>query len=122
MLVGLGFGMIAIFMYLILSKRLTPVIALILVPAVFAVAAVQLGAAVVPDGGVAGAIMEEIQSFAPTAALLFFAIIYFGLMIDVGLFDPFVERGSRGGAPSCRCCRGRTGRQGPSPSTRFRTR
>jgi len=96
MLVGLGFAMIAIFMYLILSKRLTPVIALILVPAVFAVAAVQLGAAVVPDGGVAGAIMEEIKSFAPTAALLFFAIIYFGLMIDVGLFDPLIRLLLRG--------------------------
>ena len=42
MLVGLGFAMIAMFMYLILSKRLTPVIALILVPAVFAVIAVKL--------------------------------------------------------------------------------
>ena len=91
MLVGLGFAMIAVFMYLILSKRLNPVIALILVPAVFAVIAVQLGAAVVPEGGVADSIMEAIKSFAPTAALLFFAIIYFGLMIDVGLFDPLIR-------------------------------
>ena len=91
MLVGLGLAMIAVFMALILTKRLNPVIALILVPAVFAVIAVQLGAAVVPEGGVAGAIMESIKSFAPTAALLFFAIIYFGLMIDVGLFDPLIR-------------------------------
>jgi CitMHS family citrate-Mg2+:H+ or citrate-Ca2+:H+ symporter len=95
-LVGLGFAMIALFMYLILSKRLTPVIALILVPALFAVIAVQLGAAVVPEGGVAEAIMEAIKSFAPTAALLFFAIIYFGLMIDVGLFDPLIRLILRG--------------------------
>lgn len=88
MLVVLGFAMIAVFMYLILSKRLNPVIALILVPTVFALVAVQLGVAVVPEAGVAGSIMAEITSFAPTAALLFFAIIYFGLMIDVGLFDP----------------------------------
>jgi CitMHS family citrate-Mg2+:H+ or citrate-Ca2+:H+ symporter len=91
MIVILGFAMIAVFMYLILSKRAAPVIALILVPAVFAIIAVVLGAAVVPEGGVAGAIMEEIKSFAPTAALLFFAIIYFGLMIDVGLFDPLIR-------------------------------
>ena len=91
MLVGLGLAMIAVFMFLILTKRLNPVIALILVPAVFGVIAVQLGAAVVPDGGIAGAIMESIKSFAPTAALLFFAIIYFGLMIDVGLFDPLIR-------------------------------
>jgi CitMHS family citrate-Mg2+:H+ or citrate-Ca2+:H+ symporter len=91
MLVGLGLAMIAVFMFLILTKRLNPVIALILVPAVFGVIAVQLGAAVVPEGGIAGAIMESIKSFAPTAALLFFAIIYFGLMIDVGLFDPLIR-------------------------------
>lgn len=32
MLVVLGFGMIAAFMYLIMTKRLTPIAALILVP------------------------------------------------------------------------------------------
>ena len=92
MLIGLGFTMIAVFMYLILSKRLTPVVALILVPVVFGILAVQFGAAVVPeDGGVTDTIMGAIKSFAPTAALLFFAIIYFGLMIDVGLFDPLIR-------------------------------
>ena len=92
MLIGLGFAMIAVFMYLILSKRLTPVVALILVPIVFGIIAVQVGAAILPeDGGVADAIMDAIKSFAPTAALLFFAIIYFGLMIDVGLFDPLIR-------------------------------
>jgi citrate-Mg2+:H+ or citrate-Ca2+:H+ symporter, CitMHS family len=92
MLIGLGFLMIAVFMYLILSKRLTPVVALILVPVIFGIAAVQFGAAVLPeDGGVTDSIMDAIKSFAPTAALLFFAIIYFGLMIDVGLFDPLIR-------------------------------
>jgi citrate-Mg2+:H+ or citrate-Ca2+:H+ symporter, CitMHS family len=53
---------------------------------------VQVGAAILPEeGGVAEAIMDAIKSFAPTAALLFFAIIYFGLMIDVGLFDPLIR-------------------------------
>ena len=91
MIVFLGFAMIAVFMFLILTKRLTPVIALILVPGVFAVIAQALGAATVPDGGVTGAIMNSIKDFAPTAALLVFAIIYFGLMIDVGLFDPLIR-------------------------------
>ena len=91
MIVFLGFAMIAVFMFLILTKRLTPVIALILVPGVFAVIAQALGAATVPDGGVTGAIMNSIKDFAPTAALLVFAIIFFGLMIDVGLFDPLIR-------------------------------
>ena len=91
MLIVLGFVMIAVFMYLILSKRLTPVVGLILVPVVFGIIAVQLGVADVVEDGVAGAVMDAIKSFAPTAALLFFAIIYFGLMIDVGLFDPLIR-------------------------------
>jgi citrate-Mg2+:H+ or citrate-Ca2+:H+ symporter, CitMHS family len=91
MLVGLGFAMIAVFMTLILTKRWTPVVALILVPIVFGIIAVQLGVANVPEDGVADTIMAAIEDFAPTAALLFFAITYFGLMIDVGLFDPVIR-------------------------------
>ena len=93
MLVGLGFTMIAVFMYLILSKRLTPVLALILVPVAFGILSVAIGAAIIPEdpGSVSDAIMDAIENFAPTAALLFFAIIYFGLMIDVGLFDPLIR-------------------------------
>ena len=84
MLVALGFGMVAVFMALILTKRLTPVVALILVPLFFAVLA---GSGV----GVGDAVMDQLKEFAPTAALLFFAIVYFGLMIDVGLFDPLIR-------------------------------
>lgn len=35
--------------------------------------------------------MKSVGSLASTAALLMFAIIYFGVMIDVGLFDPLVR-------------------------------
>ncbi len=84
MLVTLGFTMVALFMVLIMTKRLTPVVALILVPLAFAVIA---GTGV----GVGDAVMEQVGKFAPTAALLFFAIVYFGLMIDVGLFDPLIR-------------------------------
>lgn len=91
MIVFLGVAMIAVFMFLILTKRTTPVVALILVPGVFAIIAQASGVATVPDGGVTGAIMDSIRDFAPTAALLVFAIIYFGLMIDVGLFDPLIR-------------------------------
>ncbi|WP_432543577.1 CitMHS family transporter [Kineococcus sp. SYSU DK002] len=84
MLVALGFGMVAVFMALILTRRLTPVVALILVPLVFAVLAGS-------GAGVGDAVMDQVGEFAPTAALLFFAIVYFGLMIDVGLFDPLIR-------------------------------
>ncbi len=38
MLTVLGFGMVITFMYLIMSKRLSPLVSLIIVPIVFALA------------------------------------------------------------------------------------
>jgi CitMHS family citrate-Mg2+:H+ or citrate-Ca2+:H+ symporter len=91
MLIFLGFSMIAVFMYLILAKRLTPTLALVLVPLVFALVATATGVSGPTEDGVVDSIMESIKSFAPTATLLFFAIIFFGTMIDVGLFDPLIR-------------------------------
>lgn len=84
MLVILGFAMIATFLYLIMSKRVVPVAALILVPIVFGLLA---GGGL----GLADDIAKSIEGVAPTAALLFFAITFFGIMIDVGLFDPLIR-------------------------------
>ena len=36
--------------------------------------------------------MDGIRSVAPTAALLAFAVVYFGVMNDAGLFEPFIRR------------------------------
>jgi CitMHS family citrate-Mg2+:H+ or citrate-Ca2+:H+ symporter len=84
MLVLLGFAMIATFLYLVMSKRVVPVAALILVPVVFGLAAGG-------DLRLADDITKSIEDVAPTAALLFFAITFFGIMIDVGLFDPLIK-------------------------------
>ena len=84
MLVVLGLLMVATFMVLIITKRATPVVALILVPVAFGLFA---GAGL----GISDMITDGIEDLAPTAAMLFFAIIYFGIMIDVGLFDPVVR-------------------------------
>ena len=84
MLVALGLGMVATFMVLIITKRATPVVALILVPVAFGLFA---GAGL----GISDMITDGIKDLAPTAAMLFFAIIFFGIMIDVGLFDPVVR-------------------------------
>lgn len=85
MLVALGLGMVATFMALIITKRATPVVALILVPVAFGLFA---GAGL----DISDMIKDGIKELAPTAAMLFFAIIFFGIMIDVGLFDPIVRR------------------------------
>ncbi|MHA7306343.1 CitMHS family transporter [Arthrobacter sp. TMN-49] len=84
MLVILGFAMIAVFMALIMTKKLTPVVALIVVPTIFGLFA---GAGL----GLGDMVMDSMKSLTSTAALLMFAIVYFGMMIDVGLFDPLVK-------------------------------
>ena len=84
MLVILGFTMILTFMVLIMTRRLTPMVALILVPTIFGLFA---GAGL----GLGDMILESIGNLAPTAALLMFAIMFFGIMIDVGLFDPLIR-------------------------------
>lgn len=91
MLIGLGCAMVAVFMYLILSRRLAPTLALVLVPLTFALVTVGTGVARPGEDGVVDSIMSALGDFAPTAVLLFFAIIFFGTMIDVGLFDPLIR-------------------------------
>jgi CitMHS family citrate-Mg2+:H+ or citrate-Ca2+:H+ symporter len=84
-LMWLGYLMIATFMVLIMTKRLSALVALTLVPILFGLIAghgADLGAMAV-DG---------IAKLAPTATLLLFAVLYFAVMIDVGLFDPLVNR------------------------------
>jgi len=80
----LGFAMIATFLVLIMMKKMSPIAALVLIPALFCV--------FVGKGAKLGDyVIEGVTSLAPTAAMLMFAIVYFGVMIDVGLFDPVVR-------------------------------
>lgn len=81
-----GFAMIALFMTLIMTKRLTPLAALVLVPVA---TALLLGT---PPAEIGDMAMEGIKALAPTGVMLMFAILFFGVMIDAGLFDPIVGR------------------------------
>lgn len=80
-----GFGMVITFMYLIMSKRLSAIVALILVPVVFAVAS-GFG----PTTGTM--VLDGIRQLAPTAMMLMFAILFFAIMYDAGLFEPLIRR------------------------------
>ncbi|MBC2903342.1 CitMHS family transporter [Streptomyces cupreus] len=84
MLTILGFVMIATFLVLIMMKKMSPIAALVLIPALFCVF-VGKGA------NLGDYVIDGVTSLAPTAAMLMFAIVYFGVMIDVGLFDPIVR-------------------------------
>lgn len=84
MLTLIAFAMVATFMVLIMTKRLSALIALILVPTAFAILAGY-------SAGLGEMMMTGVRDLAPTGVMLVFAILYFGLMIDVGLFDPLIK-------------------------------
>jgi CitMHS family citrate-Mg2+:H+ or citrate-Ca2+:H+ symporter len=85
MLAALGFAAIGTFLALITLTRTPVVAALVLTPLAAAVA-----------GGFADQVgtftLDGLRTVAPVATLILFAVLYFGLMIDVGLFAPLIER------------------------------
>jgi len=83
LLTVLAFALIAAFMALIMTKRLSVLTALILVPIGFALLA-GFRAEIGPM------MLDGIKALAPTGVMLLFAILYFSLMIDAGLFEPMV--------------------------------
>jgi CitMHS family citrate-Mg2+:H+ or citrate-Ca2+:H+ symporter len=85
MLTLLAYGMVVTFMALIMTRRLSPLTALVLVPVAFAL----LGGFRAELGPM---MLEGIGKLAPTGVMLLFAILYFAIMIDAGLFEPFVAR------------------------------
>lgn len=84
MLAALGFATIAVFLILIITKRLSVITALVLVPIVFG------WLTGIPLKELADMMLNGIKQVAPTGILLVFAVLYFALMLDVGLFDPVI--------------------------------
>ena len=82
---AMGFLMVVVFMYLIMSKRMSAMVALMLVPIVFA-----LGLGFAPQLGKWA--FDGVKQVAPTGIMICFAILYFGVMIDAGLFDPLIKK------------------------------
>ncbi|MET3319722.1 CitMHS family transporter [Peribacillus butanolivorans] len=85
MLSILGFCMILTFLVLVITKRLSVVVAFIFTAIAFGLI-----------GGFASEMGEMmvagILKVTPTAVMIVFAILYFGLMIDVGLFEPMIAK------------------------------
>ena len=81
----LGFLMVATFMTLIMTKKMTPLVALIVIPSLFGLLAGQ-------SAGLGDMMIEGIKNLAPTGVMLLFAILFFSTMTDTGLFDPLVGR------------------------------
>ncbi|PAF39339.1 damage-inducible protein CinA [Terribacillus saccharophilus] len=85
MLTILGFSMMIVFTVLIMSKKLSPIVALTITPIFFAL----IGGF---GGSLGDMILEGLQTVASSAALLLFAILFFGILIDAGLFDPLIKK------------------------------
>jgi CitMHS family citrate-Mg2+:H+ or citrate-Ca2+:H+ symporter len=85
MLAFWGFCIIVTLLILIMTKRASVIVALVAVPMIFGIFAgfgPQLGKFA----------FEGIKSVAPVGVMLTFAILYFGLMNDAGMFDPAIKR------------------------------
>ncbi len=85
MLALLGLLTILALQTLIVFRKTTPLVALIVVPIAAALASgfgLETGKFVVTG----------IQGIAPVVAMFVFAVLFFGVMSDAGLFDPVIER------------------------------
>ena len=81
----LGFGMIVVFMALIMAKKLSPFTSLILIPILFGLLAGY-------GWDTLSYAMDGIKDVASTFAMMTFAILYFGIMLTAGMFDPMVDK------------------------------
>lgn len=83
MLALLGFATIGLFILLVMTNRLSAVVALITVP----VLAGLIGGF---GMGLGDMMIAGIVQSAPTAAMLVFALLYFLVMYEAGMFEPFI--------------------------------
>jgi len=75
---------------------MSPLVALTLIPLLFALIAWLLGyyfesLAHIQINQIGEMMIEGVKKLAPTGIMLLFAILYFAIMIDTGLFDPSVK-------------------------------
>ncbi len=85
MLALLGGLTIVVLLVLILSKRASPLVALIAVPVMAALA----GGFGLKTGSF---IVKGVEAIAPVAGMFIFAILFFGIMSDAGMLDPLIDR------------------------------
>lgn len=84
MLVFLSYSMIAIFMYAVMSKRLSALTALVLIPVIFAIFTGH-------SAELSDMMVDGVKKLAPTGIMITFAILYFCMMTDAGLFNPLIK-------------------------------
>lgn len=90
LLTVLSYAMIIVFMFVIMKKKMSPFTALVLIPLIFALIAMFSG--VSKKGAIGDFVLEGIKTTSNTGIMLLFAILYFSIMLDAGLFDPITRK------------------------------
>jgi CitMHS family citrate-Mg2+:H+ or citrate-Ca2+:H+ symporter len=85
MLAVLGVATIALLLTVIMTKRMSPLIALILIPII----ACLIGGF---GWNTSKFIVSGLQSLAPVVGMFVFAILFFGVVTDAGMLDPIIDR------------------------------
>ncbi|MGS2587085.1 CitMHS family transporter [Streptomyces hebeiensis] len=84
MLAALGFCTIGGFLLLTMTRRASVLVALVLTPVIAAL----VGGHAAETGPMA---LEGLTKVAPTGIMIAFAVLYFSLMIEAGLFEPLIR-------------------------------
>ncbi|MEQ9099425.1 MAG: citrate:proton symporter [Imperialibacter sp.] len=85
MLAFLGLLTIVLLLVLVMSKKLSPVVALIIVP----VATALIGGFTTE---IVTYITDGVKTISTTAVMFIFAILFFGILMDAGTFEPVIKR------------------------------
>ncbi|MBS7544762.1 CitMHS family transporter [Ancylobacter oerskovii] len=105
----LAWGTVIVFMTLILTKKMHPFTAIVLIPVLFALVGALFGLYEAPTAKTLKIPVESVTMWdqvfvlgdwvkqgltktSGTAFMLFFAIFFFSLMLNVGLFDPLTKK------------------------------
>ena len=85
MLALLGLTTVVVLLAVIISKRMSPLIALITIPII---------ASLVGGFGydTSKFVLEGLKSLAPVVGMFVFAILFFGVVTDAGMLDPVIDR------------------------------
>lgn len=85
MLAWFGLLTILVLLFLVMTKKMAAVVALIIVPIITALLAGF-------TTEIMGYITEGLKSIAPTGVMFIFAILFFGILTDAGTFKPLIKK------------------------------
>ena len=90
MLTFFSYAMIITFMFLVMKRKMSPFASLVFVPLFFSLVLLITGNS--NDGSIGEYVLNGIKTVSNTGIMLLFAILYFSIMLDAGLFDPITKK------------------------------